>query len=45
MNKRTQAIAILLGGLLFIALVVRASGNNVNAKCYACMPENSITKR
>ncbi|HEX2630922.1 MAG TPA: hypothetical protein VHM26_18025 [Chitinophagaceae bacterium] len=44
MNKKTQAIAILLGGLLFIALVVRASGN-ANGKCLTCMPENSIIKK
>jgi hypothetical protein len=44
MNKKTQAIAILLGGLLFIALVVRASGN-ANGKYYAGMPENVIVKK
>jgi hypothetical protein len=44
MNKKTQAIAILLGGLLFIAIVIRASGN-INGKCYACMPETAIAKQ
>lgn len=44
MNKKTQAIAILLGGLLFIVLVVRAS-SSANGKCYTCMPENEVVKK
>jgi hypothetical protein len=43
MNRTKQAMVILLAGLLFIAVVIRAAGR-VNGKCYSCMPEIAIGK-
>lgn len=43
MNRTKQAMVILLAGLLFIAVVIRAAGR-VNSKYYGYMPEIEVGK-